>query len=47
MMTMKDELVGIGQSLMSAKEIFGGSTGIAADIKRVVMDRGVYPRYWK
>jgi H/ACA ribonucleoprotein complex subunit 4 len=46
-MTLKDELIGIGQSRMPAKEIFEGETGIVADLSRVVMERGTYPRYWK
>jgi H/ACA ribonucleoprotein complex subunit 4 len=46
-MTLKDELVGIGKSRMSASEIFEGESGIAAELSRIVMERGVYPRYWK
>ncbi len=45
--TLKEELVGVGQSKMSAREIFEGESGIAAELHRIVMDRGVYPRYWK
>jgi H/ACA ribonucleoprotein complex subunit 4 len=46
-MTLKDELVGIGQGRMPAKEIFESKTGIAAELSRIVMERGTYPRYWK
>ena len=46
-LTLKEELVGVGVALMHAKEIFSGETGMATEVKRVVMDRGVYPRYWK
>ena len=46
-LTLKDELVGIGQSRMSAKEIFDGESGIAVTLGRIVMERGIYPRYWK
>ncbi len=46
-LTLKDELVGIGSSKMTAKQIFEGEAGIAADLDRIVMERGVYPRYWK
>ncbi len=46
-LTLKGELVGVGQSRMSAKEIFDGDSGMAADLSRIVMDRGIYPRYWK
>jgi H/ACA ribonucleoprotein complex subunit 4 len=46
-MTLKDELVGIGKSRMSARKIFEGESGIAAELSRIVMERGLYPRYWK
>ena len=46
-LTLKDELIGVGKSRMSAKEIFEGESGIVADLSRIVMDHGVYPRYWK
>jgi H/ACA ribonucleoprotein complex subunit 4 len=46
-LTLKDELIGVGTGRMSAKEMFDGESGIAADLTRVVMDRGIYPRYWK
>ena len=46
-LTLKNELVGMGQSRMSAKDIFEGESGLAADLSRIVMERGTYPRYWK
>ncbi|WP_202319881.1 RNA-guided pseudouridylation complex pseudouridine synthase subunit Cbf5 [Archaeoglobus neptunius] len=45
--TLKNELVAIGKALMNAEEIFRLKKGVAADIERVVMERGVYPRAWK
>ncbi len=46
-LTLKDELIGVGKSEMSAKQIFEGDSGIAVDLSRVVLPRGTYPRYWK
>ncbi len=46
-LTLKDELVAIGDSRLSAKQIFEKDTGLAADPETVVMARGTYPRYWK
>jgi len=46
-LTLKDELIGVGESRMSAKQIFEDESGMAVDLARVVMPRGVYPRYWK
>ncbi len=45
--TLKNELVAIGRALMNAEDIFRLKKGIAADIQRVVMERGVYPKAWK
>ena len=46
-LTLKGELVGLGEAKMSAKEIFSADSGIAALLSRVVMERGLYPRYWR
>jgi len=46
-LTLKGELIGVGQSRLSAKEIFERDSGMAVDLARVVMPRGVYPRYWR
>ena len=46
-LTLKGELIGIGEAKMSAKAIFSADSGIAASLSRVVMERGLYPRYWK
>jgi len=45
--TLKGELVAIGKSLKSADEVINEDRGIAVDIERVVMPRGIYPRGWK
>lgn len=45
--TLKGELVGIGKAIMSSKEIVEESQGIAIDIERVFIKKGLYPRYWK
>jgi len=45
--TLKNELVAIGKALMDAEEIYRLKKGVAADIQRVMMERGVYPKMWK
>jgi len=45
--TLKNELVAIGRALMDAEDIYRLKKGVAADIQRVMMERGVYPRVWK
>ncbi|MBO8179786.1 MAG: RNA-guided pseudouridylation complex pseudouridine synthase subunit Cbf5 [Archaeoglobus sp.] len=45
--TLKNELVAIGRALMDAEDIYRLKKGVAADIQRVLMERGVYPRVWK
>jgi H/ACA ribonucleoprotein complex subunit 4 len=45
--TLKNELVAIGRALMDAEDIYRLKKGIAADIQRVMMERGVYPKVWK
>jgi tRNA pseudouridine synthase B (EC 4.2.1.70) len=47
MMTLKGELVGLGEAAMGADEIMRSEKGIAVKPKRIVMPRGVYPRMWK
>jgi len=47
MMTLKGELVGLGEAVMGADEIMRSEKGIAVKPKRIVMPRGVYPRMWK
>lgn len=45
-MTTKGEAVAIGIAQMSASEICAVDHGISAKIKRVIMDKDVYPRRW-
>lgn len=46
LMTVKGEAVAVGICQMTAAEIFSCEHGIAAKIKRVIMDRDTYPRRW-
>jgi H/ACA ribonucleoprotein complex subunit 4 len=45
--SLKNEIVALGKSLMSTKEIMNLSHGIAVDTTRVIMDLDTYPRMWK
>ncbi len=45
--TLKDELVAIGKALMDSERMYKSKKGIAVDIQRVLMERGVYPSVWK
>ncbi len=45
--TLKGEAVAIGEALMKTREIMEQDTGIAVDIKRVIMKPGTYPKMWK
>lgn len=47
MMTLKDELIALGNSRMNAEEILESDHGIAVDTERVIMPRGTYPSIWK
>ena len=46
LMTSKGEAVAVGICQMTAPEIYSCDHGIAAKIKRVIMDRDTYPRRW-
>ncbi len=46
-MTLKDELVAIGESLLSSEEIMEMDKGVAVRIRRVIMKPGTYPPLWK
>ena len=46
LMTAKGEAVAVGICQMTAAEIMSCDHGIAAKIKRVIMDRDTYPRRW-
>ena len=45
--TLKGEVVAMGKALMPAAEIIKASQGIAAEIHRVIMPPGTYPRSWR
>ena len=46
-MTLKDELVCLAEALMTSEEMMEAKKGWAADIKRVIMSQGTYPKMWK
>ena len=45
--TLKGELVAYGTALMDSEKILNSEKGIAVDIDRVIIKRGLYPRVWK
>ena len=45
-MTLKNELVALGTSLMSSQQILRAKSGIVVKTKRVIMPRNVYPKLW-
>jgi len=45
-MTLKGELIAIGNSLMDVERILIEEKGIAVRTKRVIMKRSTYPRHW-
>ncbi len=45
MSTLKGELIGLGKSILSSKDILEGKRGIAVKTDSVVMKPGVYPKY--
>ncbi len=45
-MTLKGELVAIGESCMSSEQMLGASRGVAVTVDSVFMEPGVYPQ-WK
>jgi len=46
-LTLKGELVAVGQALRATEEIIQMNKGIAVKTKRVLMPRGIYPRIWR
>ncbi|TRO53313.1 RNA-guided pseudouridylation complex pseudouridine synthase subunit Cbf5 [Candidatus Bathyarchaeota archaeon] len=46
-LTLKGEAVALAQSLLSTDEIMDLKHGTVANLQRVVMPRGTYPRVWK
>ena len=46
LMTTKGEAIAMGIALMTSSEIMSCDHGIACKIKRVIMDKDLYPRRW-
>ena len=46
LMTTKGEAIAVGTATMTSQQIFSVDHGIAAKIKRVIMDKNTYPRCW-
>ncbi|WP_052884938.1 RNA-guided pseudouridylation complex pseudouridine synthase subunit Cbf5 [Infirmifilum uzonense] len=46
-LTLKNELVAVGRSRMTTEQMMSAKSGIAIDVKHVVMDPGTYPKAWK
>ncbi len=47
MFTLKNELVALGESMVNDTEMLSMKNGLAVDVSRVVMERGIYPPMWK
>ncbi len=47
LVTLKGELIGIGQAELPSEKLAGISGGVVASPKRIVMKRGTYPRAWR
>ncbi|RMF89567.1 MAG: RNA-guided pseudouridylation complex pseudouridine synthase subunit Cbf5, partial [Methanobacteriota archaeon] len=47
LLTQKNELIALGDALMSTEDILTEDTGIAVKTKRVVMEPGTYPPLWR
>lgn len=45
--TGKDEAVALAKSMMTSDEITVAKSGVAADVSRVLMDPGTYPKLWR
>jgi len=46
-MTLKGEAIAIGKALVNSERIMEKKDGLAAEIERVIMPIGVYPKVWK
>jgi archaeosine-15-forming tRNA-guanine transglycosylase len=46
-MTKRGELVALGTAQKSSEEILNAENGIMVKTRRVIMERGVYPKMWK
>ena len=45
--TLKGELVGAGNSLLTSEEILEADSGFAVKVSKVFMKPDTYPRFWK
>jgi len=45
--TLKGELVAMGKTVKDDSSMMRDKSGIAANVGRVVMDRGLYPKMWR
>ena len=46
-LTLKGELVALGEAAMDSERILSERRGIAVKLRRVVLEPGLYPRAWK
>lgn len=47
MLTLKGEIVALGKALMTSEDMMEKESGIAVDVERVIMEKGLYPSIWK
>jgi len=47
LMTLKGEAVALGKSKLVTEEILNTNHGVVANLERVLMERGIYPKVWK
>jgi H/ACA ribonucleoprotein complex subunit 4 len=45
--TAKEEAVALAKAMMTSDEIVIAKSGMAADVARVLMDPGTYPKLWR
>jgi H/ACA ribonucleoprotein complex subunit 4 len=45
--TLKGEIVGLGEALMTKEEIEDNTKGVAFSMKRIIMKTGTYPKAWR
>ncbi len=46
-LTLKDEVVAVGKSLMSTEEMIQKEKGFCVNLERVIMEKNIYPSIWK
>lgn len=47
LISLKGELVALGRATMTSGQMMEARNGIVADLERVIMARGTYPKVWK